>query len=314
MAKAKAFTNIALIKYWGKKNILWNLPTTSSIGLTLDAFFTETEVKIDSDLKEDFFLFEGKQRQNKKVSKVMDHLRKISGNNNFAVIKSRNTVPFSNGFASSSSAFAALTRAGAHAYGLNLNDQELSTIARLGSGSASRSIFGGFSIWHAGSDHQSSFAESFLDPVDFDIRVVDIISDNEIKKISSSTGMQLAQSSPDYPKWVSDSKQQFDEMKIAIQKKDLESIGRIAEKNSLAMHELNRNCVKPFDYFTDQTREIINFIQNMRKKSFLIYATIDAGPNVKALTNNDTALKLKKELEKFGRVIISKPGSGVIDE
>lgn len=182
MSKVRAYTNIALIKYWGKSDSLWNLPTTGSIGLTLDQLYTETSVKINDDLKQDYFMLNGQKTQNLKVMKVMNFLRNLTGDRRFVEIFSENHVPTAAGLASSASGFAALAMAASQAFGLSLDRKELSTIARLGSGSASRSVFGGFSIWHAGHDHDSSFAESILDPLNFDIRVIDILADESTKK------------------------------------------------------------------------------------------------------------------------------------
>ncbi len=202
MAKVRAYTNIALIKYWGKSDLNWNLPTSSSIGLTLDRFYTDTSVEIDQFSKKDFFQLNGQQIEGPKISKIINFIRNSCGNKNFVKVISENHVPTSAGLASSASAFAALTKAASQAFGLELDNRELSKIARIGSGSASRSIFGGFSIWHKGQNKDDSFAESILDPVDFDIRVIDILADKRVKKISSSQGMQLAQTSPNYDSWL----------------------------------------------------------------------------------------------------------------
>ncbi|MDN6899830.1 diphosphomevalonate decarboxylase [Oenococcus sicerae] len=311
MSKARAYTNIALIKYWGKSDPLWNLPTTGSIGLTLDQLYTETSAKINDDLKQDYFMLNGQKTQNLKVMKVMNFLRDLTGDRHFVEIFSENHVPTAAGLASSASGFAALAMAASQAFGLSLDRKELSTIARLGSGSASRSVFGGFSIWHAGHDHDSSFAESILDPLNFDIRVIDILADKSTKKISSSQGMQLAQSAPNYAAWCSNSQKQIDDMLAAIANSDLEKIGLIAEKNALAMHELNRTAIQAFDYFTQNTRDIIAATKKLYNSGTLAFATIDAGPNVKVITNSENQSTVIETLKNYGEILVQKAGPGV---
>lgn len=313
MNKARAYTNIALIKYWGKRNQKWNLPTTSSIGLTLDGFYTETEVKLIPELNKDLFFLEGLKKENKRVNKIMDYFRKLAGKKIFAIIKSKNFVPISNGLASSSSAFAALAKAASKAFKLDLNKQEVSKIARLGSGSASRSIFGGFSIWHRGKNHRNSFAEEILNPVNFDINIIDIIFNINPKKISSTEGMEKAQTSKNYPKWVKQTKKQTVNMIEAIAEGNIKKIGLIAQNNSLAMHRLNKTSIKPFDYFTKKTYKIIKKVNILQKKGLPIFATVDAGPNVKIITNSQTRKIVMQEFKNYGQIITSKPGPGVKD-
>ncbi|MFT8702260.1 MAG: diphosphomevalonate decarboxylase [Oenococcus oeni] len=313
MAKVRAYTNIALIKYWGKSDLNWNLPTSSSIGLTLDRFYTDTSVEIDQFSKKDFFQLNGQQIEGPKISKIINFIRNSCGNKNFVKVISENHVPTSAGLASSASAFAALTKAASQAFGFELDNRELSKIARIGSGSASRSIFGGFSIWHKGQNKDDSFAESILDPVDFDIRVIDILADKRVKKISSSQGMQLAQTSPNYDSWLKKNDRQIDEMLKAISDHDLEKIGLIAETNSASMHELNRTAKIPFDYFTENTREIIAEVDQLYKKGILAFATVDAGPNVKVITNSEYQEKIINVLKEYGEILVQKPGRGVAD-
>ncbi len=311
MSKVRAYTNIALIKYWGKSDLNWNLPTSSSIGLTLDRFYTETTVEIDRFLKKDYFQLNGKQIEGPRISKIINFIRNLSGNENFVKVISENHVPTSAGLASSASAFAALAKAASQAFDLELDDRELSKIARIGSGSASRSIFGGFSIWHKGQNNNDSFAESILNPVDFDIRVIDILADKRIKKISSSEGMQLAQTSLNYSDWLKKNDNQISEMLRAISDHDLEKIGLIAEDNSLSMHELNRTAKIPFDYFTDNTRQIIAKVNELYRKGTLAFATVDAGPNVKVITNSEYQEKIINSLKDYGEILIQRPGRGI---
>jgi diphosphomevalonate decarboxylase len=212
------------------------------------------------------------------------------------LVISENHVPTAAGLASSASSFAALTGAMNGLLDLNLLPVQLSRYARRGSGSASRSIFGNFAVWNKGEDDPSSYAESFLN-ADIGLSMIVAEISGAAKKISSTQGMQLAQTSPLYSKWQEDSAKQLEEMKAALLKSDIEQVGLIAEANALAMHELNRTCSTPFDYFTDETRTLIEFVQNCYKNGLLAFVTIDAGPNVKIITDYATEQVLLKKLQ-----------------
>ena len=291
---AKAHTNIALIKYWGKANTQLNLPTTSSLSMTLDKFYTTTQVEF-TDQATDQLILNSVSADSTRISQFLDKMRQKYGNFPNVLVTSENHVPTAAGLASSASSFAALTGAMFQLLDLPADFQEMSRMARQGSGSASRSLFGNFAIWNKGTDDQTSFAESFYDQ---DIQLSMIVAEisSAQKKMSSTQGMQLAQTAPTYADWVNKSAQQLDEMKSAIIDHDIEKIGHIAQDNALAMHQQNRNCQAPFDYFTDQTRAIIDFTQKCYQSGDLAFVTIDAGPNVKIVTDRATEQRLLEKL------------------
>ena len=189
---ARAHTNIALVKYWGKENEELIIPANSSLSLTLDEFYTDTSVQFDESLSSDEVTLNDKVVDDKKITKFMDIIRQKANIHTFARIESTNHVPTSAGLASSASAYAALAAAGSKAYGLNLSQKDLSRLARRGSGSATRSIFGGFAAWNKGTDDESSYGYSIEDPVKMDVNMIAIILDNQPKKISSRKGMKIS--------------------------------------------------------------------------------------------------------------------------
>ena len=287
---AKAHTNIALIKYWGKSNIGLNLPTTSSLSMTLDSFYTTTSVKF-TDKATDSLILNSVSADSTRISKFLDMMRTQYGDFPKISVTSKNHVPTAAGLASSASSFAALTAAMFGILELEKNEQEMSRIARRGSGSASRSIFGNFAVWNKGWDDASSYAESFYNQdIGLSMIVAEISTDQ--KKMTSTKGMQLAQTAPTYSAWVKKSALQLEEMKSAIIQKDIEKIGLIAQDNALGMHEQNRLCKIPFDYFTNQTRRIIDFTNHCYNRGLLAFVTIDAGPNVKIITDRATEQEL----------------------
>lgn len=310
---ATAHTNIALIKYWGKADATLNLPTTSSLSLTLDDFYTTTTVTAAPDQPSDQFTLNGEQVNGQRVFDFVQGLRETLGDFPALTIDSVNHVPTSAGLASSASAFAALTGAITREIGADLTPTELSRLARRGSGSASRSFFDGFAIWHAGHDHETSFAEHFPAPVTDIVMLVVKVSE-QTKSMSSTRGMQLAQTSPDYRHWVTTSAHQLQDMQSALLENDLAKAGEIAENNALAMHELNHTASTPFTYFTDETRALIAFVQQLRQAGILAFVTIDAGPNVKIITDRAHLAALQSRIgEQFPTLAtqVAYPGGGI---
>ncbi|MDR2976305.1 MAG: diphosphomevalonate decarboxylase [Streptococcaceae bacterium] len=293
---AAAHTNIALIKYWGKKDAVLNIPTTSSLSMTLDQFYTTTSLEFNPSAAQDTLILNGRETDATRVRKFLNIFRSEFVNFEPLSVSSENHVPTAAGLASSASSFAALTAAINVLLDLNLSPMQMSRYARRGSGSATRSIYGNFAIWNKGENDASSYAESFLD-ADIGLSMIVAEVSDSAKKISSTKGMQLAQTSPLYADWVRDSERELQEMKVAIKNSDLEQIGFIAQANALAMHELNRTCVQPFDYFVDETRQLIAFTESCYKSGLLAFVTIDAGPNVKIITDHSNEQTLLKRLQ-----------------
>lgn len=288
MTKARAYTNIALIKYWGKRSVAEMIPFNNSISLTLDQFYTETSVTFtDATTQQaaDRFYFAGQwQAPTPKMTRVLTRIRDLAGLNRQAIIKSKNFVPTSAGLASSASAFAALAAAGSRAAGLSLSSRELSILARHGSGSASRSVLGGFVEWQAGTDDQSSYATNLLDPVPFPIAVIALVVNSAPKKILSTAGMQHSVAhSPFYPAWVQTATAALAPMRAAIAQGDIAQIGTLAETNAMQMHATTLSANPPFTYFAPETLMIWQLVQEIRTKGLSCYLTLDAGPNPKLI-------------------------------
>jgi diphosphomevalonate decarboxylase len=189
-AAARARANIALVKYWGKADPLLNVPAVGSVSITLDGLFSETEVEFDGTLDGDSLVLDGEADAAAlaRVSACLDLLRSRAGVADRARVASRNNFPTGAGLASSASGFAALVAAAADALDLSLSARELSILARRGSGSAARSIFGGYVEMHAGvsADGDDSYAEQLLEPEAWPLRVVIAITSRERKPTGST--------------------------------------------------------------------------------------------------------------------------------
>ncbi|KRN33580.1 diphosphomevalonate decarboxylase [Weissella halotolerans] len=316
---AKAHTNIALLKYWGKADSELIIPTTSSISLTLNEFYTQTTVWFDSTLDQDRVVLDGillSTKASTKVVHLLNLVRQLSGLTSYAHVESHNHVPTAAGLASSASAFAALAGAASRASGLTLSRQDLSRLARRGSGSASRSIFGGFAQWERGHSDLTSFAKPIMEEVTWPIQLVTVLINDQPKKVSSRTGMQLAQTSaPGYQQWVADTNAANSAALTAIFNQDLATLGCLAEENALAMHALNPTATPPFTYLTTQSWAVIRLAQTLRNnKGIPVYATMDAGPNVKLISQpHDTSVIMQALHQILPNVQtqIATPGPGI---
>jgi len=314
---ARAFTNIALIKYWGKKNKQLKLPYTNSLSLTLDRFYTDTRATIINNDQDIVYLNEQllDNQQNKRILNYLDTVRKFYSFNDHFQINSINHVPTSAGFASSASGFAALAASINETKQLGLNKRELSILARNGSGSASRSIYGGFVEWIAGTDNDSSYAVPIDETPEIDLTLLSVVIDQHSKKISSTVGMENSvKSSPFYSNWVTLVSSEIEEIKQAIAKKDIQKIGEISEHNAMSMHALTLSADPSFTYFAPETIQIIQLIQELRQKGVFAYATIDAGPNVKIICTKESIKKVQTYIEQqLSNVttVVANIGSGI---
>lgn len=312
---ARAHTNIALIKYWGKRDTELFLPMNSSLSLTLDAFYTDTKVIFDEEFEEDSFYLNQEvqsKKETEKMSRFLDLFCEYIGKRSFARVESLNFVPTAAGLASSASAFAALALSVAQALQLELSLEELSAIARRGSGSSTRSLFGGFVEWDMGSDSSTSIARP-IDDADWDIAMLILAVDTAEKKIASRVGMQhTVQTSPFYPVWVETAKTDLIAIKQAIVARDFERVGVIMEHNGMKMHATTLSANPPFTYWTAESLKAQEAVRKVREEMGIpAYMTMDAGPNVKVLCRLSDAETLKEALGSFisqDCIIISKPG------
>ena len=318
MATAKAHTNIALVKYWGKKDQELIIPQTDSLSLTLNEFYTTTTVSFDNHLTSDLVAIDQQtlsKQAAKKVIHVLDIVRQLSGIKAFARVESINHVPTAAGLASSASAFAALAGAASAAAGLNLSGRDLSRLARRGSGSATRSIYGGLVEWQKGTDNDSSFAQPVLENVDFPIEMLAVLVDTKKKKVSSRSGMQSSvETSPYYDAWRQVVANDMVAIKKAIKAKDIDQIGHIAEENALRMHALTFSADPGFTYFNGETLTIIKAVEDLRNQGVNCYYTMDAGPNVKVIYDRGNRSKIVEKLSNIvgpEQLMVSQPGPGI---
>ncbi|HEY0187951.1 MAG TPA: diphosphomevalonate decarboxylase [Cellulomonas sp.] len=319
-ATAVAHANIALAKYWGKRDEALALPATSSLSLTLDAFRTTTTVTL-GDLAPggpDVATLDGAPMAGDALARVqrfLDLVRGLAGSDLPASVVSVATVPTGAGLASSASGFAALAGAAATAYGLDLAPRALSRLARRGSGSAARSVFGGLVLWHAGTDDATSYAEPVPFPAVLDPAMAVVVLDDGAKPVSSRVAMRrTVQTSPFFPGWVEATEQDVAEMLAAVAAGDLPVLGELAESNALRMHATMLGARPPVRYWTGRTMAVLDQVQGLRADGVGCWATMDAGPNVKVLcagsdlTTVAAALATGADGTGPQRVVTARPG------
>ncbi|MBN1406742.1 MAG: diphosphomevalonate decarboxylase [Calditrichaceae bacterium] len=308
-ATAIAHSNIALVKYWGKRNGALNLPAVGSISITLDALSTTTNVEFVPGLNKDQLFLNDIQVEGKeqiRVQNFMNLVRRESGIKNYTVIKSGNNFPTAAGLASSASAFAALALAGTTAAGLKVTKKDLTILARIGSGSAARSIFGGFVEMHKGiyKNGSDAFAEPLADENYWDLRVLIAVTSESKKKIGSTDGMtQSKKTSPYYRNWIAASPKDLSGMRAAIKQKNFTKLGEISEFSCLKMHALALATTPALIYWNGTTVDGMHLIRELRGKGSEVYFTIDAGPQLKAICQAKDEHKIKRELEALPGVV-----------
>ncbi len=315
-ATAKAPANIAFIKYWGKKDEKLRLPLNNSISMNLDRIFSLTTVEFLPEFTEDKVEMIGEKIEDKEACRIKEHLDRIRGLTGIkfkARVVSKNNFPKGTGIASSASGFAALSLAATKAAGLDLTEKDLSILARLGSGSACRSIPDGFVEWIKGHSNETSFAYSLYPPSYWKIAdVVAIVTKTE-KKVPSSEGHSRAESSPFLKVRIMSMEKKVRAVKKALEGRDFTRLGVIIEEDALSLHTVMMTSRPPILYWLPKTMEIILAVQQWRQEGLESYFTIDAGPTVHLLCLSDNKDKVTQKLKKLGGIediIINEPAKG----
>lgn len=313
-ATAVANPNIAFIKYWGNRDENLRIPLNSSISMNLAGLETLTTVIFDPKIENDELILNGNSvtgQELLRVSNFLDHIRQTAGKTLFARIDTGNNFPTGAGIASSASAFAALALAGSTAIGLQLNERQLSILARHGSGSAARSIPGGFVEWHGGTSDESSFAESIAIPEYWDLVDCIVIVENSPKSVGSSQGHTLATTSPLQPARIADAPRRLEICRKAIHNRDFDAFTTIVEQDSNLMHAVMMTSQPPLFYWEPASIDIMRAVISGRKENIEACYTLDAGPNVHVICTSKFVEAVKTRLESIPgvkKVFTARPG------
>lgn len=315
-ATAVANPNIAFVKYWGNADPVLHLPTNPSISMNMDGLNTVTTVVFLAELEEDEVVINDTPADGMALQRVTAHLdrvRRLAETRLRARVISRGNFPAEAGLASSASAFAALTLAATAALGLTLAEGALSALARLGSGSACRSIPPGFVEWVAGESHETSFARSIAPPDHWPLCDCIAIVSTAHKAVSSAEGKARAPSSPLYRARDEGAAARAAACKSAILARDLPALGTIMETDTMMMHAVTMTSRPPIYYWTPATLRIIRAVFSWRNEGLPVYYTVDAGPNAHCLCEEANAAEVTwrlKALLGVQQVRIAHPGGG----
>jgi diphosphomevalonate decarboxylase len=316
-ATAIAHPNIALAKYWGKREGGGNYPAVPSLSVTLAGLATRTRVELVEGIESDRLVLNGAPadaRALERATALLDRVRQAAGTNARAVIESANDFPTASGLASSASGFAALAVAAVRAAGLDWGAEQTSDLARRSSASAARSLYGGFVELEArtSSDDSPLAARAVAPGEQLPLRVLVCVATEGAKSIGSTEGMRAtATMSPYHAAWLMEGPRIFRAMRTALEAGDFSVVGELAERSALAMHA---NAIAAgMIYFSGVTVEALAGVRALRARGTPVYATIDAGPHVKVLCRpEDAALAgtWMRAIPGVLRVIECEPGEG----
>ena len=317
MSIASACANIALVKYWGKRDALsgLNLPQAGSLSVTLEALRTVTEIEL-VDQPEDELILDDQPVFGRPLQRIISHLDLFrSAGSMKARVRTVNQFPTAAGLASSASGFAALSHAAAQAYRCDFTESELSVFARRGSGSAARSIFGGYVQMDAGiqADGTDAYAKPLPD-IDLELQAVIAVADTGEKEIGSTMGMEhTKETSPYHDRWIQQVDQDLESALLALRAQDFETLALVVEGSCLAMHADAMAARPGIIYFSGTTLSAIRTVRNLRKQGHKVFFTIDAGPHVVAFCAPEACTPVAEQLSEVPgvkQIITSKIGEG----
>lgn len=313
-ATAITHPNIALIKYWGNQDNALRIPSNGSISMNLGGLETHTTVTFDPALTADELILQQQPAAGsalQRASAMLGHVRALAGIQLYAHVESSNNFPTGAGVASSAAGFSALALAASRAAGLALSEPQLSCLARLGAGSACRSIPAGFVEWQAGLDHQTSFAYSIAPPDHWDLVDCIAVASQAHKTVGSTEGHALAYTSPLQSARLADTPRRLDLCRYAILARDFEALAEVVELDSNLLHAVMMTSSPRLLYWQPASIQAMHEVVAWRKQGLPSCYTFDAGPNVHVLTLAGYAPQLAKNLSRIPgilEVLIAYPG------
>lgn len=314
-ATSIAPSNLAFIKYWGKKDEKLRLPLNDSLSMNLSNLTTITTVEFDKRYTDDVVVIDGKreEKEGERVIKHLDLIRKIAQMSLKAKVVSKNNFPAGTGLSSSASGFAALTVAGVKAAGILLSQKELSLLSRLGSGSACRSIPDGFVQWYRGNSHATSYAVSLF-PSDW-WEIVDVVTvvSRRKKEVSTTEGQKKTASSSFMKIRLEGINEKIRLCKEFIKKRQFTALGELTEKEALEMHAVMLTTDKPLLYWLPETVMMMRLVRKWRREGIPVYFSLNTGQDVHLLCEKKTQKRLLDKLKTVGEIkniIINTPAKG----
>ncbi|OGK42877.1 diphosphomevalonate decarboxylase [Candidatus Roizmanbacteria bacterium RIFCSPLOWO2_01_FULL_37_13] len=308
-------SNIAFIKYWGKKDENLRLPENGSISMNLSDLTTTTTVEFLQNLREDSVIIDGKAEKKKieRVSKQLDRVRKIAKFPYKAKVVSQNNFPSGTGLSSSASGLAALTLAASKSAGLNLSEKELSILARQGSGSACRSVPDGFVEWLEGNTSETSYAYSLYPENYWDILDIVVVVSHDKKDISSTGGQKIVATSSFYKVRLSNINKKIELCKKLLSEKNFPEFGKLIEAEALELHAIMLTSSPSLIYWLPGTIKIMKLVKKWRSEGLAVYFTVNTGQDVHLIIegkNKKILLEKLQKVKEIKKVIVNTPALG----
>ena len=294
---AIAHPNFALVKYWGKKESKQNRPAMSSISITVDSMRSKTTIKKNIASKTHRLFINGKEESDlSRILPSIEYLSNISKSNDYLLIQSDNNFPTSSGLASSASGVASFVTAFEAHYDIDLNLSDRIEACILGSGSAPRSLMGGFVFM----DHNNGYkCNQILKKSDWPLDILICIASINSKKISSRVGMEISRkTSPIYQQWLDINNQHINSALKSIREKNIVDLSKVTEENCELMHKVMESSIPSIQYRSALTHECITEIKNLRASGHRLFYTIDAGPQVKIICEPKSSEAIKERIMK----------------
>lgn len=301
-AVAQAQPNIALIKYWGKRDVDRNLPAVDSLSVTLDSLWTRMSLEFDGHLQQDVLEVNAAAAP-AMLQRVSHCLDLVAGTDRaFARVVSTSNFPIGAGLASSASAFAALVVAADEAVGSHHGRNALARLAGAASGSAARSLFAGFVELTAG-DEQIE-VRSILDCTSWPLEIIVAVTAEEPKPVGSTEAMiRSARTSPFYSSWLEQQAADLETARDAVQQKDFAKLAAVAEHNCLKMHSVMWGSRPPVVYWNQATIACMETIRALQAEGHGVFFTIDAGPQLKAVCLPEAGSIVRAALDQTSGVL-----------
>jgi diphosphomevalonate decarboxylase len=322
-ATCDAPPNIALVKYWGMRDRERAIPYNSSLSVTLDRFRSRTTVRFDAALPEDEVEINGEPAEGgprDAVVRFLDRVRSLAGRTDRASVTSANNFPTASGLASSASGFAALAAAAGRAAGLRLSGHELSRLARFGSGSASRSVFGGYVEWQAGQrpDGSDCFARPLFPPDHWPelVDVVVLVDRAPKKAVRSAEAMQASvATSPLYARRISEVPKRLASLRTALRARDPDRVFPLLMEECDDFRAVCETTRPSLDYLTPASRATLGEVRAINRDAGRPVAgyTHDAGAHVHVFTLRRHASRVRSRLARLPGVsstLLVRPGPG----
>ena len=292
---AIAHPNFALVKYWGKKDSNQNRPAMSSISVTVDSMISKTRIFKNFQSNHHQLFINGIEEYDlSKILPPLEYLSEFSRADEYLVIESQNNFPTSSGLASSASGIASFVTAYDAHYNLCLDINHKVEASMLGSGSAPRSLIGGFVLM----DHKDNYrCSQILKEPEWQLDVLICIASKEPKNISSREGMEISKkTSPIYQDWLDVNDKHINLALNAIKDKDMAALQIVTEENCKLMHEVMKTSIPSISYMTDLTYSCLSEIENLRSLGHKLFYTIDAGPQVKIICDPTSSEIMKNRI------------------